>query len=157
MAGKQRFHAVVESEQASGGGGHWIVVPFDVEQVYGTRARVPVRVTINGFTFRGSIAPMGGCHLLGLNKEVRTAAKVEAGDKIEVVMERDTEERVVVVPAALAKALKANQAAQAAWDKLSYTHRREHVRAIEEAKKPETRRRRIAGAMAMLAKMKKGK
>ena len=150
---RHKFRAQLESD-AEHGHASWITIPFDVPDVFGTRSRVPVCGTINGFPFRGSLAPMGGCHLLGINKELRTAANAKAGDTVEIVLERDTAPRVIEAPPDLAKALKANQAAQAAWEKLSYTHRKEHVKAIEEAKKPETRRRRIAKALEMLSSMK---
>jgi hypothetical protein len=128
-----------------------IYLPFDVEKVFGTRARVPVRGTINGFPYRSSTFPMGGCYMMPVNKQLREGAKVQAGDVVTVVMERDEAPRTVEAPADLARALKANKAAQAAWDKASYTHRKEYAQAIEGAKKPETRARRIEKAIAELA------
>jgi hypothetical protein len=150
MAEKQKFRAVVETDRASKQGGCWVTVPFDAPDVFGTKARVPVYVTINKQPYRGSIVPMGGRHFLGVPKALRVAAKIEAGDTVEVVMERDTKPRVVVPPPDMVRALEASKAAQAAWDRLSYTHRKEHVRAIEEAKRPETRQRRIEKAVEML-------
>ena len=76
-----------------------ITPPVDVLEVFGTRARVPVRGTINGFPFRSSLMPMGGCHMMPVNKTLREGAGVEAGDMVEVVMERDDEKRTVEVPA----------------------------------------------------------
>jgi len=113
--------------------------------------RVPVRGTINGFPFRSSIVPMGGCHMMAVNKGMREGAKVKSGDTVSVVMERDEEPRIITPPTDFARALKANKDAQAMWDKLSYTHRKEYAQAIEEAKKPETRTRRIEKAIAQLA------
>ena len=124
-----------------------IEIPFDVQKVYGTRARVPVRGTINGFAYRSSIMPMGGKHWMVVNKQIREGAKAKAGDMVSVVMERDDEPRTVETPADFARALKANRTAQAAWDKSSYTHRKEYVQAIEAAKRPETRARRIEKAI----------
>ena len=128
---------------------------FDVQKAFGTRARVPVRVTINGYTFRSSIFPMGGGkHYMVVNKAGRTGAKVKAGDTVTGVMEKDDAPRVVKTPPDLARALKANPVAKAAWDKLSYSHRKEYAEAITDAKKPETRARRIEKAIEELLKAK---
>ncbi|HEX8069033.1 MAG TPA: YdeI/OmpD-associated family protein [Pyrinomonadaceae bacterium] len=145
----KRFRVLLEQDTRSAATG--IKIPFDVLKVFGTRARVPVRGTINGFPYRGSIFPMGGgCHYMVVNKELRAGAQVKGGDRVSVVMQRDDEPRIITPPPDLARALKANKPAQAAWDKLSYTHRKEHVKAIEDAKKPETRQRRIEKAIAAL-------
>ncbi|MBV9959379.1 MAG: DUF1905 domain-containing protein [Acidobacteria bacterium] len=146
----KRFRVLLEKHESSEATG--IKIPFSVEKVFGTRARVPVRGTINGFAFRSSIFPMGeGCHYMVVNKETRAGAKAVAGQTISVVMERDEEPRVITPPQDFARALKANKEARAMWEKLSYTHRKEHVKAIEEAKRPETRTRRIEKAIALLA------
>ena len=145
----KRFRVLVEREEGSEVCG--INVPFDVEKTFGTRGRVPVRGTLNGAPFRGSLFPMGGCHFMVVNRHLRAAAGVSGGETVPVQMERDTEERVITPPADLARALKANKEAQAIWDKLSYTHRREHVEHLEDAKKPETRRRRLEKSIALLA------
>lgn len=125
-------------------------LPFDPKEVFG-KVRAPVKVTINGFSFRTTVAHMGEGPFIGLNRANRAGAGVAGGERVRVRLELDTEPRVVVPPADLARALRANAAARAAWAKLSYTHRREHVEAIEEAKRPETRARRIAGAVKQLA------
>ena len=154
MATTKRFRAVLEKDTDSSATA--IAIPFDVEKVFGTRARVPVRGTLNGFAFRSSIFPMGGgCHWLVVNKQMREGAKIEAGQLISVMMERDDEPRVITPPKDFQRALSANKAALAAWEKLSYTHRKEHAKAIEEAKKPETRARRIEKAISSLAAGKK--
>ena len=146
----KRFRVVLEKDENTTATG--IMIPFEVEKVFGTRARVPVRGTINGFAFRSSISPMGdGHHYMIVNKVVREGAKAKAGDLISVVIERDDEPRIITPPDDFARALKSNKTAQATWDKLSYTHRKEYVGAIEEAKKPETRARRIEKAIAQLA------
>ena len=109
-----------------------------------------------GFRHKGgTIFPMGGKYIFVVNKELRAAAGVKGGDMISMTMERDEEPRIITPPADLARALKANKAAQAAWDKLSYTHKKEHARAVEDAKRPETRVRRIEKAVAQLAEGKK--
>jgi uncharacterized protein YdeI (YjbR/CyaY-like superfamily) len=92
----------------------------------------------------------GGTSYLGFRREVREAAGIEPGEKVTIELERDDEPRDVVMPDDLAAALAADPGAQDAWERLSYTHRREHVEAIEEAKRDETRRRRIEGALALL-------
>jgi hypothetical protein len=146
----KRFRVLLEKHESSEATG--IKIPFNVEKVFGTRARVPVRGTINGFAFRSSVFPMGeGCHYMAVNKETRTGAKAAAGQTVSVVMERDEEPRVITPPQDFARALKTNKEAREMWDKLSYTHRKEHVKAIEEARRPETRTRRIEKAIAALA------
>ena len=149
----KRFRALLEKHENSEATG--ITIPFDVQQTYGTRARVPVRGTINGFPYRGTIFPVGGKYIFVVNRELRTNANAKGGEMISVTMERDDEPRLITPPADLARALKAAPAAQAAWDKLSSTHRKEHARAVEDAKRPETRVRRIEKAIAQLVEGKK--
>ena len=150
----KRFRVLLEKYARSEATG--IIIPFDAVKVFGTRARVPVRGTINGFPFRSSIFPTGdGHHYMVVNKEVRAGANVKGGETISVQMERDDEPRVIKPPADLARALKANKEARAAWEKLSYTHRKEYAASVEEAKKPETRARRVEKAVAALAAWKK--
>jgi hypothetical protein len=150
----KRFRVLLEKHETSEATG--IAIPFDVLKVFGTRARVPVRGTINGFPYRSSIFPMGGgCHRMVVNKNVRAGAKARAGETVSIVMERDEEPRVITPPPDLARALKANREAKATWEKLSYTHQKEHALSIEEAKKRETRARRVEKAIAHLAAGKK--
>ena len=127
-------------------------VPFNVKKVFRTGARVPVRGTINGFAYRSSIFPMGkgGCHMMVVNREMRDGTGVEVGDTVEVVMEQDTAPRTVAVPPELKKVLTRNRRAQALFDKLSYTHRKEFTRWVTEAKRPETRAERLAKVVPML-------
>lgn len=154
MAATKRFRVLLEKHGS--GETAKFTIPFVVEKVFGTRARVPVRGTINGFAFRSSIFPMGdGRHYMVVNKEVRAGANVKGGDTVSVVMERDEETRVVTPPVDFARALKANKDAGAAWERLSYSHHKAHIRAIEEAKRPETRARRIEKALTDLAAGKK--
>ena len=129
--------------------------PFDVVEVFGTRARVPVRGTINGFPFRSSLMPMGGCHRMVVNKTIRDGAAVQAGDTVSVVMERDDGERIVTIPPLLKKELAKSKAAQGNWEKLSFTHRKEIARSITEAKQEDTRARRMAKTMDILKTGKK--
>jgi len=154
MAATKRFRATINKSEMNEATS--INIPFDVEKTYGTRGRVPVRGTINGYLFRSSIFRMGGdCHFMVVNKGMREGAKVKAGDTISVVMERDDEPRVIWPPQDFARALKRNKTAQAAWEKLSYTHQKEYAQAIEGAKKSETRERRIEKAIAELSAGKK--
>jgi uncharacterized protein DUF1905/bacteriocin resistance YdeI/OmpD-like protein len=156
MATVKRFRATLEKADDSEATG--IYIPFDVQKAFGTRARVAVRGTINKFPFRTSISPMGGgMHIMPVNKSLREGAKIKAGDTVSIMLERDDEPRQITPPEDLARALKASKAAQAAWNKLSYTHQKEYARAVEEAKKPETRSRRIQKAVAELAAGKKPK
>ena len=150
----KRFRVLLK--QYAGTAATGIIVPFDVPRAFGTRGRVPVRCTVNGFPFRSSVFAAGdGTHYMVINKEVRAGANVKGGQTVSMTMERDTEPRVITPPAELASALKGNKAARAAWDKLSYTHRKEYARAVEEAKKPETRERRVERAIAELSAGKK--
>ena len=128
-----------------------IEVPAEVIVALGAGKRPPVRVTMNGFTYRSTVAVMGGRFMVGVNAENRAAAGVAGGDVVDVTVELDDQPRVVEVPADLAKALAKNKAAKAAFAKLSSTHQKEHVVAIESAKKVETRERRIAKAIDQLA------
>ena len=150
----KRFRVLLEKDEKTEATG--IQIPFDVQKVFGTRARVPVRGTINGFPYRSSIFNMGGdCHFMAVNKSMREGAKAKGGDIITVVMERDEEPRVITPPPELASALKTNRDARANWEKLSYTHQKEYAQAIAEAKKPETHARRIERTIAQLAAGKK--
>jgi hypothetical protein len=124
--------------------------PFSVEEVFGTRARVPVRGTINGYPFRSSLMPMGGCHRMVVNQTMRKGAGVKAGDKVRVVMERDTAARAVAVPPPLKKLLSGNKRAQSSWEKRSFTHQKEMARWITEAKRDDTKQRRLAEIMRLL-------
>lgn len=121
----------------------FIPVTFDPRALFG-KVRAPVKVTLNGYTFRSTIAAMGGPPCIPLRRNNREAAGLEGGETLEVRLELDTAERVVRPPADFVKALKAMSPAWERWSELSYTHQREHVESIEEAKKPETRARRIA-------------
>jgi hypothetical protein len=128
--------------------------PFDVPTIFGTKARVPVRGTINKFPFRSSLCNMGSGHFFVVNKEMRAGAKCKAGDVVDVVLERDKEERVVEVPAEIKKLIATNKTAQKTWESLSFTCKKEWVRAIGEAKREETKESRMK---KMMDTMKAGK
>ena len=131
-----------------------IVIPPEVVEALGGGKRAPIKVTINGYTYRNPIAVMGGKFMVGVASEHRENAKVKGGDKIEVQLELDTAPREVDVPADLATALKKAKAREA-FDALAYSHRKEHVRAIEEAKAPETRLRRIEKSVQKVLESRK--
>jgi bifunctional DNA-binding transcriptional regulator/antitoxin component of YhaV-PrlF toxin-antitoxin module len=152
MADKQTFKTVLEKHPGMNATG--ITIPFDVEKVFGAK-RVAVKAVINGADYRGSIVRMGGTYCLGIPKVFRDAAGIEAGDHIVVTLERDIEPRIVTPPKDFAAALSIKADAAVVWEKLSFTHKKEYVNAILEAKRPETRARRIEKAVKMLAAMKK--
>lgn len=127
-----------------------IQVPDAVVEGLGAGKRPPVRVTVNGYTYRTTVAPMGGAFWIPLAAEHRTAAGVQAGDEVEVRMELDTEPRAVDVPDDLAAALAAQPGAKEAFAKLSYSNQRRHVLSVEDAKTPETRQRRVDKVLAAL-------
>jgi hypothetical protein len=157
---KLEFKAKIEGREI--GAVAALMPPFDVVEVFGTRARVPVRGTINGFPFRSSLMPMGSCladrtscHMMPVNKTLRDGAGVKPGDTVSVVMERDEEKRKVEIPQVLKKELAKSKTARANWEKLSFTHQKEIARSITEAKQEETRSRRLAKAVDILKTGKK--
>jgi len=150
---KLRFKVKIEGREV--GAVAAIIPPVDVPEIFGTRARVPVRGTINGFPFRSSLMPMGGCHMMPVNRTLREGAGVKPGDTVEVVMERDEEERTVEAPPILKKALARSKAARANWERLAFTHKKEMVVWIEGAKQEETRARRLAKVVQVLEEGKK--
>ncbi|KAA8888548.1 DUF1905 domain-containing protein [Nocardia colli] len=125
-------------------------IPPEVVAALGEGARPPVTITLNGHTWKSRVALMRGRYLLGLSHANRQAAGVEIGEEVEVELELDTQPRVIVEPPDFARALDDDPVARAAYDQLAYSRKREHVHAIESAKKPETRRRRIEKAIATL-------
>lgn len=125
-------------------------VPFDVKQEFG-KARAPVRVSVNGHSYRSTVSVYGGKYYLPVRREHREAALLKQGDIIRVTVAPDTAARTVQPPPALSAALAKNSAAKAQWQKLSYTHKKEHADAIRLARKPETRARRVQKTLKMLA------
>jgi len=150
---KSAQHIVFKGMVQRHGSAGFIELPFDPKQVFG-KVRAPVKVTLNGYTFRTTIAAMGGPPGIGIRTSYREAAGLEGGERVEVRVALDDEPRVVTPPADLVKALKAAPPAWDRWRELSFTHQREHTEAVEGAKKPETRARRIANAVAMVGAMK---
>ena len=137
----ERFTAVL--------GERHVVVPLDVRALWG-EARPPVRGTVNGVPFRSRLAVYGGETMLGLTNAFRASAGIAEGDEVEVVMERDDAPREVEVPPALQAALDGDAVARAAYERLSFTHRREYADWIAQAKQETTRSRRLGRAIEML-------
>jgi hypothetical protein len=127
-----------------------IEVPADVLASLDAGKRPPVVVTVNGYEYRSTIAPMGGKYLLPFSAERRKESGIQGGDAIDVDLTLDTTPRTVEIPDDLQSALDASPTAVAAWDKLSYTAKKEHVRSVVDAKKDETRARRIAAVVDKL-------
>jgi hypothetical protein len=148
-----KFEAKIKD---AGGGGAYVEFPHDTKEIFGTRGRIKVKATFDGHPYRGSLVPMGGpCHLMPILKSIREAIGKQPGDKVKVAIQQDTEERTVSVPQDFKKALTKNKAAREFFEKSSHTCRREYVNWIEEAKKQETRDRRVAKAIEMLAEGKR--
>ena len=127
-----------------------MVVPPDIVESLGAGKRPPVRITINGYSYRNTIAVMGGKFMVGVSAEHRAGANVKGGDVVEVGIELDTAPREVSDPADFAAALDADAGAKRAFDKLSFSNRQRHVLSVEGTKNPETRARRIAKAIDTL-------
>jgi hypothetical protein len=135
---------------AGGSDGCAVYFPYDVEQEFGTRGRVPVKATFDGVPYTGSLIRYGAPqHMLPILKAIREQIGKQPGDVVEVTLTRDLSERTVEVPEELAKLLK-KEKLLAAFESLSFTHRKEYVRWITEAKREETRRMRLTKAVEML-------
>src|SRR5262245_19602048 len=134
-----RFRATLETEGKTATG---INVPAEVVEALGAGKRPRVKVTINGHSYRSSVAVLGGRYMLGVSAENRAAAGVQGGDGVDVELELDTAPREVTVPSDFAAALDAVPAARATFDGLSYSNKSWHVLQVEGAKSDETRQRR---------------
>jgi bacteriocin resistance YdeI/OmpD-like protein/uncharacterized protein DUF1905 len=142
-----RFKATI---QPGIGGGAGVVFPYDVEREFGTRAMIPVKSTLDGVPYAGSLVKCGPeGHMLGVLKSIREQIDKGPGDTIEVVLWKDEEVRTVEVPAEFESVLK-KEGLLASFEKLSFTHRKEYCRWIAEAKKEETRRARLSKSIEML-------
>ncbi len=142
-----RFHTtiVLHGKTATG-----IEVPAEVVAALGPGKRPPVRVTLNGYTYRTTVAVMGGAFLVPVSADVRNRSGVAAGDEVDVDIEPDTEPREVTLPADLRRALDEDPQASSFYDTLSYSHRSAYVSWIDSAKKDETRQRRVLDVVARL-------
>lgn len=146
---KATFTSPVVQEEGMNATG--LRVPADAVAAMGSGKRPKVTVSLNGYTYRSTVAAYGDVYMLPLSAEHREAAGVKAGDEVEVTIQLDTEPRAVKVPDDLAAALAARLGATEAFEALSYSMRKESVRQVETAKAQETRQRRIAGIVAKLA------
>jgi hypothetical protein len=142
-----RFRASI---QLGGKTATGIEVPPEIVASLGASKRPAVRVTINDYTYRSTVAPLGGTFMLPVSAEVRERASVAAGDEVDVDIEPDTEPREVTVPPDFTAALDDDADARRYFDGLSYSNKRRFVMGIEEAKSAETRQRRIAKAIGTL-------
>jgi histidyl-tRNA synthetase len=142
-----RFEATIEEAPR---GGAFVAVPPDVVESLGGGGRIPVVASFDGIDYRGSIVRMGGETILGILKAIRQELGKEPGDQVVVVVAADHSEREVEMPEELAAALAASPAARAAFDALSYSHRREHAGYVAEAKQSETRQRRAGRTVERL-------
>jgi hypothetical protein len=127
-----------------------IKIPDEVIEKLGAGKKPPVKVTINGFTYRSTVAVMGGAYMVGVNAENREGAKVKGGDLIDVTIELDTDERTVEVPTELQKALNKNSTAKKKFETLSYSRKKALIVPIANAKTDETRNRNIEKALNSL-------
>lgn len=129
-----------------------IKIPPEIIETLGAGKKPPIKVTINGFTYRNTVAVMSGDYMVGVSAENRLGAKVKGGDKIEVTIELDTEPREVELPIDFKKALDKNAKAKKVFDSLSYSKRKAHVFPIVNAKTDETRQKNIHKVINVLSK-----
>ncbi|MBI5945017.1 MAG: DUF1905 domain-containing protein [Chloroflexi bacterium] len=154
MPRKYTFTAIIQN---AGGGGAFVEIPFGVEQAFGSK-KPKVKAMIEGVPYRGTLVRMGSeCHMLLILKGIREQIGKTFGDEIKITVEADTEPRVVEIPAELKKAFKVEKEAKKFFDRLAYTHQREYVMWINEAKKDATRQSRILKTIEMLKQNKKEK
>ncbi len=139
---KYEFDAIIQ-QPADGKPGSYVLFPYDPLICFGKKNQIPIECTFNGIHYSGSIANMGTGPCIGMLKAIREELGLGAGDSVHVIVWQDTSARVIEPPPDLVVALKGNPQAAIAWEKLSYSHQREHVEAINGAKKEETRRARI--------------
>jgi hypothetical protein len=151
MNQKYQFQAVIE---AGDGGGAFVIVPFDVEKTFGKK-RVKIIATIDSEPYRGTLVRMGTPHhMLIVLKEIREKIGKSIGDEVAVELEEDFKQRIVEVPVDIQKALEMEPAAQAYFNHLSYTHQREYVQWVTDAKREQTRQSRIRRMIEMLVQSK---
>ena len=154
MPQKHTFTATIQN---AGGGGAFVNVPFDVEAAFGAK-KPKVKAMIEGILYRGILTRMGGeHHVLIILKNIREQIGKTFGDEIKIIVEEDTEPRVLEIPKDLLKELKKDKDAKAFFDKLAYTHQKEYVIWINEAKRDETRQARVVKTIGMLKKGKKAR
>lgn len=152
--GKITFKAPILADAESGGA--YIEFPYDAGEMFGTRGRIPVKAAFDGITYRGSMSNMGtGRHILIIVKSIRNQLAKQPGDIVETSIELDSQPRILEVPEDFSSILDKNPPSRNEFNRLSYSHQREYILWINEAKKPETRTRRMLKAVAMLSEGKK--
>jgi len=152
-----KTHTFTATIQDAGGGGAFVEVPFDVEAAFGSK-KPKVKALIDGVPYRGTLVRMGTeCHLLLILKSIRAQIGKTFGDTVKISVEPDTAPRLVEVPAELKKLFKTEKEAKASFEKLSYSHQREYVQWINEAKRDETRQARLLKTIEMLKKGRKAR
>ncbi|RYU79144.1 YdeI/OmpD-associated family protein [Hymenobacter persicinus] len=150
------MHSFEAQLQGTSGGGCFCLPPLDVPALFGTKGQLRVQGTIDGHAFTSSLSPMGGGqHMLLVHKATRAVIGKQPGDVVHVSLNRDLAERTVAVPEELAMALAAVPGARTTFDALAFTHRKEFARWITDAKRPETRQRRLTQAVEMITQGKK--
>lgn len=142
-----QFHAIVQLNGKTATG---ISVPAEIVERLGSGKRPHVLVSINGYTYRSTVAPMGGVFMLPVSADTREKANIAAGDEVEVAIELDSNPREVTVPTDFADALDRDANARQFFDTLSYSNKQRLVLSIESAKAAETRQKRIAKVVSML-------
>jgi hypothetical protein len=151
----KKFKAVLENPEGKMDIA-FISIPFNVQEVYGSKGQVKVKATFDGHEYRGVIANMGtGCHILGIRKDIREAIGKQVGDVVQVTIQKHEAERVVDVPADLKKILVKNAKAKSFFDSLSFTNRKEYSLWISSAKKEETKAKRLKEILPKLLAGKK--
>jgi Bacteriocin-protection, YdeI or OmpD-Associated/Domain of unknown function (DUF1905) len=146
---KTKFHTTILQAGKTATG---IKIPEKIVESFNAGKKPPVRITINNYTYRNTIAVMGGVYMVGISAEHRKGANVAGGEEVDVYIELDTEPREVVVPEDFQKALNSNPIAKQNFETLSYSNKKAHVLQIEGAKVADTRTRRIAHAIGLLEK-----
>jgi Bacteriocin-protection, YdeI or OmpD-Associated/Domain of unknown function (DUF1905) len=154
MSEKHTFTAVIKN---AGGGGAFVEIPFDVEAAFGSK-RPKVQAMIEGHPYRGTLVRMGtDCHIFPVLKEIREQVGKDFGDEVEITLEADLEPRIIAVPPDLAELFEQAPEVRTFFEKLAYTHQKEYVNWINDAKQETTRQKRVAKTIEMLKAGKKGK
>lgn len=147
-----QFNAIIKQHENLNAS--YIEPPFDIKEVFGAK-RVKVKATFDGIEYRGSIVSMGGCYMLGLTQEIRNKIGKGFGDEVFVTIEKDVEERSVVIPEDFTSAMNCNETAVLTFKSLSYTAQKEYVTWINSAKRQTTREDRITKSVVILSEGKK--
>jgi len=144
------FDAVVQKHE--GIDGAYIIFPYDVQKEFGVKGQVKVKAFFDRIEYRGSLVKMGmNCHWLGITKEIRKKINKSPGDNVHVILQKDDEVRTVEIPDGFVRLLK-EEGLLEVFEKMSYTHRKEYIVWISDAKKDETRRRRMEKAIEVIRK-----